>query len=55
MEFQHSRLHPDERIAREAFHRNMVWIVDGLRLMIANWKHLSAAYVKGRSEFRSHR
>lgn len=32
IEFQHSPLHPTERIARESFHSNMVWVVDGLRL-----------------------
>lgn len=32
VEFQHSALHPDERKAREAFHGNMVWVVDGTRL-----------------------
>ena len=32
IEFQHSPLHPNERIARESFHSNMVWVVDGTRL-----------------------
>lgn len=32
IEFQHSRLAPEERVARESFHRNMVWVVDGTRL-----------------------
>lgn len=32
IEFQHSRLNPQERIAREAFYQNMVWVVDGTRL-----------------------
>lgn len=32
LEFQHSALNPVERAAREAFHRNMVWVVDGTRL-----------------------
>lgn len=31
IEFQHSYLSPDERRAREAFYRRMVWVVDGLR------------------------
>jgi competence protein CoiA len=31
VEFQHSHIHPDERIAREAFYKNMVWVVDGTR------------------------
>lgn len=32
IEFQHSHLDPQERIAREAFYQNMVWVVDGTRL-----------------------
>ncbi|RWG23632.1 MAG: competence protein [Mesorhizobium sp.] len=32
IEFQHSHLPSKERAAREAFHRNMVWVVDGTRL-----------------------
>jgi competence protein CoiA len=32
IEFQHSRLPPEEQAAREAFYRNMVWVVDGTRL-----------------------
>lgn len=32
IEFQHSHLHPEERISREHFHKNMVWVVDGTRL-----------------------
>ena len=32
IEFQHSHLDPEEREARERFHRNMVWVVDGTRL-----------------------
>lgn len=32
IEFQHSPLHPNERVARESFHSNMVWVVDGTRL-----------------------
>lgn len=31
IEFQHSRIAPDERRAREAFYGSMVWIVDGTR------------------------
>jgi competence protein CoiA len=31
IEFQHSHLHPDERRAREAFYKGMVWVVDGTR------------------------
>ena len=32
LEFQHSHLNPAERTRREAFHRNLVWVVDGMRL-----------------------
>src|SRR5665213_600954 len=32
IEFQHSRLDPQERVAREHFYKNMVWVVDGTRL-----------------------
>lgn len=32
IEFQHSFLRPGEREARESFYRNIVWVVDGLRL-----------------------
>ncbi|MGX5828093.1 competence protein CoiA family protein [Mesorhizobium sp. 43Arga] len=32
IEFQHSPLAAQERATREAFYRNMVWIVDGMRL-----------------------
>jgi competence protein CoiA len=31
IEFQHSHIDPEERAAREAFYRPMVWVVDGLR------------------------
>lgn len=32
IEFQHLRLPPEERAAREAFYPNLVWVVDGTRL-----------------------
>lgn len=32
IEFQHSPIDPKEQAAREAFYRNMVWVVDGVRL-----------------------
>lgn len=32
VEFQHSHINPQERISRERFYKNMVWIVDGTRL-----------------------
>jgi len=31
LEFQHSKINPDERKAREAFYQKLVWIVDGTR------------------------
>jgi hypothetical protein len=31
IEFQHSVLRAEERVAREAFYGNIVWVVDGLR------------------------
>lgn len=32
IEFQHSYLKPEERVARERFYGNMIWVVDGARL-----------------------
>lgn len=32
VEFQHSHLRDEERSARERFYRDMVWVVDGMRL-----------------------
>lgn len=32
IEFQHSHINPDERISRENFYKNMIWVVDGTRL-----------------------
>ena len=32
IEFQHSHINPQERIIREKFYKNMVWVVDGTRL-----------------------
>ena len=32
IEFQHSHLDPQERVVREAFYQNMVWVVNGTRL-----------------------
>ena len=31
LEFQHSHIKPEERLAREAFYKKMLWIVDGTR------------------------
>lgn len=32
IEFQHSAIKPEERISREKFYKNMIWVVDGTRL-----------------------
>ncbi len=32
VEFQHSAIKPEERLSREQFHKNMIWVVDGARL-----------------------
>jgi len=32
IEFQHSHIKPEERRSREAFYKNMIWVVDGSRL-----------------------
>ncbi|PAQ11717.1 competence protein CoiA [Mesorhizobium temperatum] len=47
LEFQHSRLDPQERAAREAFYGNMVWVVDGTRLK-RDWPR----FYKGTTAFR---
>lgn len=47
IEFQHSHITPEERIAREKFYKNMVWIVDGTRL-----QRDYPRFIKGRKDFR---
>jgi hypothetical protein len=53
IEFQHSHLPPDERIAREKFYGNMVWGVDGSRLrrdlprFIEGMKCFGKTFLKG--------
>jgi hypothetical protein len=32
IEFQHSAIRPEERLSRERFYKNMIWVVDGTRL-----------------------
>lgn len=45
IEFQHSAIKPEERISREQFYKNMVWVVDGTRLkrdyprFLKEWKN----------------
>lgn len=33
LEFQHSHIDPEERISREKYYQNMIWVVDGTRLI----------------------
>ncbi len=53
IEFQHSHVDPEERVERERFHGNMVWVVDGTRLQrdYPRFKrgtvHLRATNVRG--------
>lgn len=47
IEFQHSHLPAPEMAAREAFHQNMVWVVDGTRL-----SRDRSRFLKARSSFR---
>jgi competence protein CoiA len=50
IEFQHSSIKPDERISREKFYKNMIWVVDGTRL-----ERDYIRFNKGLSYFRSTR
>jgi len=43
IEFQHSRIDPKERVLREKFYKNMLWVVDGTRL-----KKIILVFVKER-------
>lgn len=47
IEFQHSAIKPQERIAREKFYKNMVWIVDGTRL-----SRDYPRFLKGKKDYR---
>ncbi|HNA61584.1 MAG TPA: competence protein CoiA family protein [Rhabdochlamydiaceae bacterium] len=47
IEFQHSHLNPQERIVREAFYQNMIWVVDGTRL-----KKDYPRFLEGKKNFR---
>ncbi len=47
IEFQHSHLKPQERIARENFYQNMIWVVDCTRLT-----HDYPRFVKGQKHIR---
>jgi hypothetical protein len=48
LEFQHSHMEPQERVARESFYKNMIWIVDGTRL-----KRDYPRFAEGKTQFRS--
>lgn len=48
IEFQHSHLDPKERLSREKFHQNMIWVVDGTRL-----KRDYPRFLKEKDNFRS--
>lgn len=47
IEFQHSRIDPQERTSRERFYGNMIWVVDGTRL-----KGDYPRFLKGMAGFR---
>lgn len=47
IEFQHSHIDPQERLARENFYKKMVWVVDGNRL-----KRDYPRFLKGKDEIR---
>lgn len=48
IEFQHSHLDPKERLIREQFYKNIIWVVDGTRL-----KRDYPRFLKGKDSFRS--
>ena len=48
IEFQRSHLDPQERMARERYYKNMVWVVDGTRL-----QRDYTRFFKAKDEFRS--
>lgn len=47
IEFQHSHINPKERISREAFYKNLTWVVDGSRL-----KRDYPRFLKGKKSFK---
>ncbi len=47
IEFQHSHIDPQERLAREHFYKKMVWVVDGTRI-----KRDYSRFLKGINEIR---
>ncbi len=53
VEFQHSHLAPDERRAREAFYKSLVWVVNGTRLKRDFPRFEEASKTFAKTEFRS--
>ncbi len=49
IEFQHSSITPQERLSREKFYKDMVWVVDGTRR-----KRDFSKFLKGRTTLISH-
>ena len=48
VEFQHSAISAEEKLSRETFYKNMIWVVDGLRL-----KHDFSRFEKDNPAFRT--
>lgn len=48
IEFQHSSINPQERIARENFYKTIIWVVDGTRL-----KRDYPRFLKGKNDLRT--
>lgn len=46
IEFQHSRISPEERLSREVFYKKLVWVVDGARVK-RDLKQFSASWEGG--------
>lgn len=47
IEFQHSHITPEERLSRNTFYRQLIWVVDGLRRK-RDWAQFQNAWVDGR-------
>ena len=48
VEFQHSAINSEERLSRERYHKNMIWVVDGARL-----QHDLKRFAKNIEKFRA--
>ena len=64
VEFQHSAISAEEKLSRETFYKNMIWVVDGLRLKrdfkrfnenfrTSDWRHWGPFVRKNRIPSRS--